>query len=298
MDDNKPFSLAELAEKLYTSKPTKNLFHYTSLDGIVGIHKDEAIWATSVQYFNDASELRHATDLFQRRIDHLLGNNLGSKEVLTRLRDWLKSPLYVKNASLYAVSFTEKRDSLSQWRGYTPLGRGACVEFDSQDVVSYCAAQGYEMVKCIYDFGEKTKLVEEALSAFLYDVNQILPSGATETHIFYSAFEKLKPDLLRIAVAFKDEAFKDEDEWRAVLRRNETAITPIIKYRVGKSTLIPYVHYSLVDPITNKFSVWNIWIGPTPNPELSEAALKSLFKGKIRCGRYPVVHSRAPYRET
>jgi hypothetical protein len=298
MSDAQGALLADLASKLYGGEPAKNLFHYTSLDGILGIHRDEALWATSVQYFSDSSELRHAIEIFDRRIDFLIGNDLAPKDVLTQLRVWLRSPLYLRDASLYAICFTERRDSLSQWRGYTPLGRGICIEFLASDVIEYSKAHSYKLARCIYDYGQKTKIVEDALDVLVKEALSIGPSGADSSRSYFVAFDALQQDLLRIAVTFKDEAFADEEEWRAVLKHDGSTDAPTIKYRVGKGTLIPYVSYPLKHPAAGSFGVWNLWVGPTPSPDLSKAALKSLFAGQIRCGRYPVMSSRVPYRET
>jgi len=40
------------------------IFHYTSLEGLLGIIKSKSIWATNVFYLNDASELNYSRKLF------------------------------------------------------------------------------------------------------------------------------------------------------------------------------------------------------------------------------------------
>ena len=39
------------------------LYHYTSQKGLLGILKDQKIWATHVQYLNDSTEFHFAIDL-------------------------------------------------------------------------------------------------------------------------------------------------------------------------------------------------------------------------------------------
>jgi hypothetical protein len=43
--------------QLWTPASPRELYHYTGLDGLVGIVTDRAIWATDARYLNDASEL-------------------------------------------------------------------------------------------------------------------------------------------------------------------------------------------------------------------------------------------------
>ena len=41
----------------------KILYHYTSLEGLLGIIESKSIWATNVLYLNDASELNYSINL-------------------------------------------------------------------------------------------------------------------------------------------------------------------------------------------------------------------------------------------
>lgn len=49
----------------------KILYHYTSLEGLMGIIESKSIWATNVLYLNDASELNYSLKLIEEEIDNL-----------------------------------------------------------------------------------------------------------------------------------------------------------------------------------------------------------------------------------
>jgi hypothetical protein len=291
-------TLGELASSLYMKRPTENLFHYTSLDGVIGIREAGGIWATKIQYFSDYSELNHAFDLFRKRCQFLLGNEIGSRDIVLQLDSWLRSPSHTASASLFVVCFTESQDSLSQWRGYTPMGRGACLELKAEHLIECASDQGFELAKCIYSHNQQTALAEQAIDSLVSEARQIGPDSSHGTASYYPAFASLQDELFRVAATFKHESFEDEKEWRAVLRLHSSHSAPSIAYRVGRTTLVPYVNFSLKRPTTGEFELWNVWVGPTAEIELSVAALRSLFGRQIRCGRYPVLPSRAPYRET
>src|SRR5258708_287861 len=53
---------------LSTSIPDE-LFHYTDAKGLLGIIQDKSIWASSVYYLNDASEVRYGSDLLVETLD-------------------------------------------------------------------------------------------------------------------------------------------------------------------------------------------------------------------------------------
>ncbi len=287
--------LADLAASLYTDVPKRNMHHYTSLEGIVGIHETQGLWATKIQYFSDSSELNHAFALFRRQVEHLFVNNLGPKDLLSNLNSWIQAPHHTANAAVFVVCFTERYDSLSQWRSYTPVGRGVCLELQASHLLACTRAHGYDIAKCIYQGDKKWSLAKQAVDFFVSEATKIGPDASGD---YFHAFAALQQDLLRIAATFKHEAFEDEREWRAVLRHDGSSTAPKIAYRAGRNTVIPYVSFPLVHPDTEQFRLWNICVGPTPHMELSVAALKSLFANQINCGRYPVMPSKAPYRET
>jgi len=44
-------------DEILNTNPDRILYHYTRLDGLLGIVKSKSLWASNIYYFNDASEI-------------------------------------------------------------------------------------------------------------------------------------------------------------------------------------------------------------------------------------------------
>jgi hypothetical protein len=97
--------------------PPEVLYHYTDVAGLIGILSSSSLWATNLRFMNDAEELAHSWKLML--------------DVLREAKNRAKSPAQVElieeieraarstwtgYPDLYATSFTENGDLLSQWR--------------------------------------------------------------------------------------------------------------------------------------------------------------------------------------
>jgi hypothetical protein len=55
------------------------LYHYTSVDGLLGILRSKRIWATDIRFLNDRSEFFHAMEEYSKHAGHLAEQALGDK---------------------------------------------------------------------------------------------------------------------------------------------------------------------------------------------------------------------------
>lgn len=127
----------------------KSVCHYTSLDGLLGILKEEKIFASSFKDTNDSSEFMYAKSLLKpilktmhQDVAETLGMN-GSEEMfnsdLDKFIDILFNPYDTQlvNCFLFCTSI-HKNDSsqyddglLSLWRSYTKHDGGVGLLFDT-----------------------------------------------------------------------------------------------------------------------------------------------------------------------
>jgi hypothetical protein len=56
------------------------LYHYTSIQGVEGIIKSKAVWATVMHFLNDSKEWLYALDLVRRNLNGRLGQRKGACE--------------------------------------------------------------------------------------------------------------------------------------------------------------------------------------------------------------------------
>lgn len=304
----------------------KHLYHYTSQKGLLGILGGKT-WMTSIFYLNDSLEYSHCLNICKKeletRIQLLLREELGDKtpereESISEKKFgyYKRVELYVSNIKnhvvdqLFVFSFSQRNDDLSQWRGYCPEVGGYCIEFDaiklfsSINIVDSWTGQPRRYHKRSHKY-DKNKVDSKKKEACLfyncsYDIeeNKVLVKSLfddiikrieveNENPLIGSAETLMKLNVL--ATYIKDESFKNEKECRLICRRSIQSI----KYREGKSMLIPYIEFDLSD-INDTLPIRRIIVGPTPHPELSKMSVISLLKSYGY--NIEVESSKIPYR--
>jgi hypothetical protein len=102
--------MTQFISKLSSKEPPKELYHYTTQAGLLGIFKSRGIWATKIQYLNDTSEFSLALQLAQKFL-----RDKKTKSSRKSFRDrFLQEIEGIRFTNICVCSFTEKSDSLSQ----------------------------------------------------------------------------------------------------------------------------------------------------------------------------------------
>lgn len=174
----------------------------------------------------------------------------------------------------FVFSLSENHNDLSQWRAYSHDGIGFCIGFNKERLQNISTL--INIGKCIYDPEVKKKKVNDFL-----DNIQSNNKFASE-HI---------AELILSMPFTKHESFIAENEWRLYgLPINDSQI----KFREGKSMVIPYLELPIKDN-NGKLPISRIIIGPTPHPELSKHSIDVLLKSK-GIDYVKVDYSEIPYR--
>lgn len=263
----------------------KTIYHYTTQEGLLGILKEEELWATKVQYLNDASELTEplkiASEILNEKLSHIPPEKMWEPEGVV-LGKWCHDTSSWRAINCFTASFCEGKDLLSQWRGYG-LPRSPCsIGFDSKKLREVTCGLNIELKPCDYfnRTGYRRKITEF--------VDNSLHEVTTSPGIQRSFIEKL----VKLSLTMKLDCFRDEREWRIV------SSTPLnsarLEFRIRNSLIIPYFPL----PLGDLSSIVELCIGPCPDPELAKDAiytlayrydLKSVLKGKVS-------NSQIPYR--
>lgn len=161
---------------------------------------------------NDRSELRHLETIILEEIENIPN--------ITRARKkQFANSFQIYSRDLYLACFSEEHDCLSQWRGYADDGTGYNIGFD---------------VACLPDCGippGSGPLPERCLFKIDYDditaraqVIEILASYANSPNVDRIFGNGLNGDdiekLTQLAFRYKNPAFVEEKEWRAVFWPN------------------------------------------------------------------------------
>jgi hypothetical protein len=269
------------------------LYHYTSLEGLIGILKSQSIRASHCEFLNDSSEFQHALSFAKSHSgniymqdDYLAGFGWGVRHALEKMN----------RHDIYVCSFSEKPDLLSQWRGYCPQGAGVCIGFDKSSIEQYCEDNDYKLSKCIYDHTEQQRHISELVDLCLKKFPEAKISRAeydslgakeqVEHEIGYqlcAAEGEGKPQadealslfcdsINECAPIMKNFGFHEESEWRVVAKNP----TEDIHHRSASSNLVPYVLLPIIKH--NVSTIKQIIVGPNPNSKRCMSSITSLLK--------------------
>jgi hypothetical protein len=266
------------------------LYHYTGQVSLLSIINTAELWATKVQYMNDATEFNLALSMARQILDDRIGATLIGTPITAyaQLRDSLTG---LEDINIFAACFCEDGDLLSQWRGYADAGGGSSIGFDSYVLTEAASCDGFTLGKCIYDTSIQRTIVTHAIEHCLQD-EQAVPSQRQ-----WGFHGPLADVLFRYGAFFKDPSFAEEKEWRLV--------SPTINFRhdricfrAGRSTITPY--YKLSIKRDGCLPIGHIIVGPCPHMDLAKSAVTAALMqqgmhGPLR-GQEIVFGSKIPFR--
>lgn len=292
-----------LLNEVLSRKPDKPLYHYTTQRGILGIIGGEEIWVTHTQYLNDRREFLHAIDLTRIEIDRLSKIHKPDSIEVRSLEE-MKNALQWKpeNINVCVCSFSEDRDSLSQWRAYGSRTSGFAIGFPADLLESATKRKEWYLAPCVYEPAKQVELirllVEEVLDEHLSGDYGFSAAEKDEEGIsLRGGGGSLLAYLNRYAPILKDASFSEEKEWRIISRPLINQL-PDFSFREGQSLLIPYSKLQLSGP-DMPFRLKEVVIGPTPDPERSRSSVTNFLvhKEMLRGFEVDVSISSVPYRD-
>jgi hypothetical protein len=242
------------------------VYHYVTQEGLLGILKERALFATKIRYFDDNSEfigpLRIALDILaQKGLDSHLDDR--QREIVSSAQWAIEES---RNINISVVSFTAQPDSEHFWQGYADHGCGCAIGFDSGRLCQ--VAHPHVLCQCEYlDADEQREKMHRLIASEL--------DGSTPPEQ-----APLWLRLMRMAMTIKGKHFAVEEEWRLVpgscywqdlVNCNCTYLT--CQLRPGKRSLKPY----WLLPIELS-AIMKIVVGPKLDPELAVDGVKALIQ--------------------
>jgi hypothetical protein len=264
---DKPYEPPTFTEQ-FQRVPPDILYHYTGQAGLLGIVEKTELWATQIQYMNDATEFGLALRLARELLENIIGTP-GNRSEKTAACGRLKRSLEgIQDINIFAVCFCQNSDLLSQWRGYAGGRYGYAIGFDTDQLMQTADKDRFILGPCIYDTAVQRQIIDEAVA------DCIQRELSTTTKASWGFHGPLADVLFRCGVFFKDPAFADEMEWRLispiVLYGNE-----MIQFRTGHSMITPY--YKLSIKHEDGLPIRQVMVGPCPHMELAKSAITSLL---------------------
>lgn len=236
-------------EKYFKSELNHSLYHYTGIGSLLGISKSNSLWASSVYYLNDGEEIIYA----QKKLISLVEKRINTaserlKEFFIELIGWLKA--FTGGAfNLFVFSMSEERSLLSQWRSYTPHGKGVSIEFTPDIIEKIKKKNDLQLTRVRYEQDEQIQILEMLLDGITkkFDSQKDIADSYKKSNKknYQGYLEKFRGDVITVFSTIKNPAFKEEKEWRLISKYYASYMTPKIKYREGGSMLVPYMEFEL-----------------------------------------------------
>lgn len=222
--------------QLINSAVPTTVYHYTSLEGLIGIVESRSVWMTEFGYLNDRREVRYGVDLLLNTLRQML-QSATEDNVQRLLSTWI-ARLEGTTNRVCITSFSADGDSLSQWRAYGPIAIGLPVH----SLALHVDQSRFQPVEYDPDIQEKLiqVYVSHLVAAFAADVQDQRLECIPDV---YHRSDRL----LELAVFFKDPAFKTENEYRlayidyAEVLNSLGVSSPRKSFRVSNGRIVPYV---------------------------------------------------------
>ncbi|WP_261939229.1 DUF2971 domain-containing protein [Pandoraea sp. NE5] len=274
------------------------IYHYTSVDGLLGIVKDRGFYMTHHGFLNDAVEISHGRDLTLHTLEGLAHKNrfLLMKDILGRACEKIKQ---AEAHEFYVTCFTLEADSLEQWRAYGGAG-GVNIEISMPYGGLLGVGPRTLLFPVLYDDLSKVRVIIWLARKYLRELEQ--------DYLFYR--DKVPPDfaeeyathfsneIMHRIPTFKHNAFRSENEIRLVASGEKMPIHNRVRGRI----IVPYLkssEWGMYPAATEievpSLNITKIVVGPQPDRELLAKSVESFMR---RCGyqNTEIVYSSAPYR--
>ena len=293
------------------------LYHYTSAEGLIGILESKSLWLTELRYMNDMSELQYAWERVREQIERARSTRGLFESQATFLERVGGKYDPFEATSVFAASFCEAGNLLSQWRAYRGRGGGYAIGFDLLHSLSFLS-KPCTLRKVVYDANVQRTIVNGILTLYLDAlaeeerkegpvkvIERFMGKAGGPPSEFLASYSSA---IAQTVYAFKHPDFVEEREWRLVHfasvhpRINRSA--PIPNVRSYDGNIIPYFPVGLDgaakasrdDTAGIPFLIREVMIGPTINESLNERSVRMLLDGWNPDAAPAIKHSSIPLR--
>ena len=275
----------------------KEFYHYTNLHGLLGIIQNSEIWLSDYRFLNDKSEYEYGLQIALDAIREFRSKT--PKSSFTSLVELVQTIIQDNTDTHYFIaSFSKAKDSLDQWKGYGGDGESVCLVFENDSLLGSDAAliQGPHIsaFEVIYDPQTLHNSVMKTLNIFAEEYS-ITPER--EIHIFSGQWlETLRWMIERYLIIYKHPSYSSEQEVRLVTTGRLIKDLRVIKHRVSKGRIIPYLTSRYLSKIDScQLPLREIIVGPIATQNSIVTSIKN-FLFNSGYPNIPVNVSVVPFR--
>lgn len=250
------------------------VFYYTSPEGLYSILKNRTFRFTDCQFFNDKSEYVYVKRPLIKAIENILPK-LKNANLIERIDNWLKEDyeIWTNNDNpckqrYYAFCTSLDNDSLNMWNYYIKNGKyqGYNIGLSIVDIIEDVKKMGVNdgemwFGPVLYSSYEQEKIIFDLIRKTDYRLKEIR-SEVSYTDYWYSFLQEVQEEIIETIelyrLFFKDSAFKDEKEYRFVLKlpvdmKASSVITS--GYQIKEGILSPYFELKFDDKVLECITV-------------------------------------------
>jgi len=291
--------------------PPQTLYHFTSVEGLLGILSERTLRLTRAVCSNDAREVRYMVEEARIAAEVLMdmdGESAslsdGARAVLTKLLDRLNDDRagWQGDRSLqhsvvfdmclpdpYVACFcADSNPGIVHWGHYGLAGEGFALEVDSTLLPEPWRDR---FIRVRYDIGDHLRAVSEIVvqQVVARESSGVSPCQSQTADSASAIADRMESAIRAISVAMKDSVFEPENEWRVTWLQEVDGELPI-KLRGSGTELISYVEMPL--PLA---AIRRIILGTKRDLRRSAGSLASYLRGQ-GVGHIEIVESRIPFR--
>ena len=245
--------------------PPEIVYHYTSAKGLLGILSTRTIWATDVEFLNDAEELTYArkdvvAELYRRAdeifpIEQLDPPDTAEWSQATILRSAANTLAQPTETAyhVYVTCFCEDQNLLSQWRAYGTDG-GYAIGFRTSALVEILGLPDASTKETMHLHLEQVAYgLEHAWPRLDAVLDRVAPSPTG--HPTERGYKRAMTIVLPVVASIKHPDFSEEHEWRLVT--TETGVRDQVHFRAEQTRVVPYLKFVLP-----RGAIANVVVGP------------------------------------
>ena len=304
----------EIEEKNQFNTQNRLLAHYTTLETLESILKNDQIWFSSPLLMNDLEEVRWGmlTGVAQiTRSDQLL-RVLGGEErhnVFVHALDHFLTDFDEKHLfDTYVFCLSEHNQDnqdglLSMWRGYGGNGRGAAIVIDTSKIEAVDESP-FLIAKVHYGSYEKRVNWLDKLIELMVGI--LSQNFVSDRHLYLAArayFERIK----LFAFFSKHDGFSEESEWRIVYfsdRDSQKKLRSMLSYENGPRGVEPKLKFDLGPSegvsgpnLSLEYITSDILLGPSTSGLLAFKSIERMLDGINKSSLKAALRvSTIPYR--
>lgn len=235
----------------HAPEPLAHLYHYTTIEGLVGIASTKKFFLSDMLASTDQSEIYHGVEVLREVLTEPTGDPIAAR-FLEQFGDDKLWWGIGKKVFVHAICFCEKSDVLTQWRGYTPNG-GVAIGFNFSGLMDRAIAGKFSLGRMLYHRDAQRDFMRHIFYRGRQHLEQLMRLIATvplreHPQILDDLLVLVSQSLLHLVLLCKDPAFASEEEWRVSTMNVDDRPSDSLKFRWRGTAIIPYIELPF-DPL-------------------------------------------------